>query len=61
VREKLIGDHRERQVDDLHFVLPHQVQQQVERASIRFEIDAKVHRGFVDRRGTLQGRRLRAT
>ena len=39
----LVGDRGDGDVDDLHLVLAHQVQEQVQRAAEDVQIDAKIH------------------
>ena len=43
VFEKLVGDRRDRDFDDLDLVLAHQVEQQVERPAEDVEIDEEIH------------------
>jgi hypothetical protein len=54
VAQELIGNRRDRQIDDLHLMLPHQVQEQIERPTEDFQIDAKVHAALGSVSGPVQ-------
>ncbi len=55
----LVGDRRDRNIDDLHLVLAHQVEEQVQRPAEDIQIDAEIHYLLLmPAKGRLSGRGL---